>query len=365
MNENKVIGYGHQFIDDDDIEAVTKVLKSDTLTCGETIEKFENDLCEYTGFKFCSVVNSGTAALHSALFSAYIDVNDEVIIPSITFAATANAVRYLGAVPVFCDINDSLCINIHNIERLITKNTRAIISVDYGGQLCDYMALRKLCDRYNLIFISDSCHAFGAIKKDSKIDRPDMICYSFHPVKHITTGEGGAVLTNDSNYNRRIKAFRNHGRINGNQNFLGFNYRMSEINAALGISQLKKIDTFIAYRKQIASAYFEAFASKSDILIKQTNENVWHLYVIKIKHRNKFIEHMKKNNINCVIHYKPVYKHLYYRKYQVNCPYTASIENQIISIPIYYGLSENQRNNIIAIIRMFINKEYLMEAKYE
>lgn len=346
-----MIGYGKQYIDDDDIKAVVDVLKGESLTCGPIIDQFEDELKKYTGFKNCSVVNSGTAALHCALFAAGIKEGDEVIVPSITFAATANAVCYMGAKPVFCDIGEDLNINTLQIERLITEKTKAVISVDMGGQLCDYKLISNICKKNNLIFISDSCHAFGAIKKDSKISRPDLICYSFHPVKHITTGEGGAVLTDNLFYDTAIKAFRNHGRykvFDNMQLHIGYNYRMPEINAALGISQLKKIDKFITARKIIAKKYVTALNKLDNVkLIRQTNENVWHLFIIKVKKRDQFIKYMHDEGISCIVHYPPVYYHPYHKRGNVNCPYTASIYDQIISIPIYYKLSEGEQSKII------------------
>ncbi len=356
----EMISYGHQYIDDDDIQAVTESLLGLSLTGGKIIDNFEKDLCNYTGFKYGIVVNSGTAALHAALHAVGIKQGDEVIIPSMTFVATANVVRYMGAIPVFCDVNESLLINMTTLENMITKKTKAIISVDYGGQLVDYNQLRRICDKYNLFFISDSCHALGAIKKDSILSRPDIICYSFHPVKNITTGEGGAFLTNTSWIHEKGKAFRNHGRYEKYDNLqfdLGYNYRMPEINAALGISQLKKLDKFIERRKKIANGYINAFKNMN-ITLKQINENVWHLFVLKVKNRFSFIEHMKSKNINCTIHYPPVYDHPYYKQqgYSINCPYTAMIKNKIVSIPIYYSLPNNSIAEIIAIITDYMYK---------
>jgi perosamine synthetase len=347
-----MIGYGKQYIDDDDIKAVVDVLKGESLTGGPIIDQFEDELKKYTGFKNCSVVNSGTAALHCALFAAGIKSGDEVIVPSITFAATANAVCYMRAKPVFCDVGEDLLINPYLAENLINEKTRAVISVDMGGQLVDYRFIRNICDKHNLIFISDSCHALGAIKKNSKINRPDLICYSFHPVKHITTGEGGAVLTDNLFYDTLIKAFRNHGRykvFDNMQLHIGYNYRMAEINAALGISQLKKIDKFIAARKIIAKKYIQAFKNMVNVkLIKQSNENVYHLFILKVNNREQFIKYMHDEGISCIVHYPPVYDHSYHNRGNVNCPYTASIYDQIVSIPMFYKLSEGEQNYIIS-----------------
>jgi len=359
-----MIGYLKQYIDQSDIDAVVEVLKSDTLTGGAIVDEFEENLSKYTGFKYCSVVNSETAALHSALFTAGIMEGDEVIIPSITFTATANAVCYLGAKPIFCDVNESLLINPYIIENLVTPKTKAVITVDMGGQLVDYQIIKSICKKHNLVFISDSCHAFGAITKKSKIARPDIICYSFHSSKNMTTGEGGAVLTDNLFYNTLINSFINHGMykvFDNKQLHIGYNYRMSDINAALGNSQLKKIDKFIIRRKEIANRYLKAFEKMVNVkVVRQQFENVWHLFIIKTRNRDKFIEYMRANNIMCVVHYPPVYDHTYHKKSCVNCPYTASIYDQIVSIPIFYTLSEGEQSLIISKIINWENNMHML-----
>lgn len=351
-----MIHYGKHYIDDNDIQYVEAVLKSDYITTGPIIERFELDLRSFTGYRYCSCVNSGTAALHCALFAAGIKENDEVIIPTMTFVATSNAVLYQRAIPILCDIEeDTLLIDIESVKKLITKKTKAIIAVDYAGQQCDYKELRKICNKYNLILISDAAHSFGAIQNifDRKI-LPDLTCYSFHPVKHITTGEGGAVLTNNKGYDEKIKQFRNHGRhYNTEISDIGYNYRMPAINAALGRSQLNKYFDFLERRLQIAKKYDKYF---EDIKVKDIGNrmHVYHLYVIKVKtiNRGSFKYRMVLDNISCQIHYIPIYDHkLFNHINKNNYPNTEKVKDEIISIPIFYTLTDEQQDYIIKCIR--------------
>lgn len=360
-----MINYGKHFIDDDDIKAVTEVLKSDYLTTGPQVKRFEFKLCEYTGYSHCVAVNSGTAALHAACYAINIKPGDEVIVPAISFIATANCIKYCGGKPVFADIDpDTLLIDPESIKKLITSKTKAIISMDYAGQLCDYETIRKICDDNKLFFISDSCHAFGAINSIAENQIPDIVCYSFHPVKHITTGEGGAMLTNDINYCFRGQYLRNHGRNEGYEAYtIGYNYRMSDIHAALGISQLKKYTNQLSLQLrlyQIAEKYHEELKCEK---LKQLKDriHVYHLFVIKVKNRYEFQKHMMQNGINCVVHYQPIYSHTYYSSdYEDginNCPNAEKIRDHIISIPIYYSLTDKEQDKIIELINKFTEIE--------
>jgi perosamine synthetase len=361
-----MINYGKHYIDQDDIDAVTEVLKSDFLTTGPQVKRFEFKLCEYTGYRHCVAVNSGTAALHAACYAINIKPGDEVIVPAISFIATANCVRYCGGKPVFADIDpDTLLIDPESIKKLITPKTKAIISMDYAGQLCDYAAIRKICNDNKLFFISDSCHSFGGINSIAENQKllfikliPDIICYSFHPVKNVTTGEGGAMLTNliDCHYN--AQRLRNHGRNEDHESYtLGYNYRMSDIHAALGISQLKKQLKFQIRRYEIAEKYHEELKCEK---LKQLKDriHVYHLFVIKVKNRYEFQKYMMQNGINCVVHYQPIYSHTYYSSdYENginNCLNTEKIRDHIISIPIYYSLSDIQQDHIIKCINDFM-----------
>ena len=269
-----MIPYGKQTIDQNDINSVLKVLEeNEMLTTGKYVPEFENKVCEYVECKYALAVNSGTAALHLATFAIDIKENDEVIVPSISFVASANCVLYEKGKPVFCDIDpNTLCIDVNKIEGLITNKTKAILFVDMCGQPCDFDEIKKIADKYNLITIHDAAHSIGAKYKDMKVGSyADITCFSFHPVKNITTCEGGMMVTNNETYYNRSKAFRTHGisrdfkereKMNSHyyeMQYLGFNYRIPDILCALGISQLEKLDFFITKRNQIALKYNELF----------------------------------------------------------------------------------------------------------
>jgi perosamine synthetase len=351
-----VINYAKHFIDQDDIEAVSKVLESKFLTTGPKVKEFEKELVRYTGYKYCKAMNSGTAALHAACYAINLKSDDEVIIPSISFVATANCITYMGGKPIFADIDpDTLLIDPESIKRLITSKTKAVISMDYAGQLCDFKAIRKICDDNNLVFINDSCHSFGGINTIAKNTIPHIVCYSFHPAKHITTGEGGALLTNDLIIDIRAKTFRNHGRENYEMNSLGYNYKMSDINAALGISQLKKHAAFQMRRYVLIDRY--NINLKCEKLIQIENRiHVYHLYVIKINKREEFIKYMYDKGIQCVVHFKPIYDHVYYHhlRNESNCPNTEKTKDKIVSIPLYYSLANREQEYIIKCINDFV-----------
>ena len=275
-----MIPYGKQFIDKEDIEAVINVLKSNWLTTGPKIGEFEKVFANYVGAKYAVAVSNGTAALHSAMFAIGITSDDEVIVPPITFAATANAVIYQEGKPVFADVDpDTLLIDPSEIEKKITPKTKAIIAVDYAGQPCKYDQIKYITNKYGLILIADSCHALGAKYKNRKVGSiADITVFSFHPVKHITTGEGGMVTTDNSTWAEKIKIFRNHGITSDHHKRskegswfyemeeLGYNYRISDIQCALGISQLRKLPYFLKKRRKIAELYNMAFKKIPEII---------------------------------------------------------------------------------------------------
>lgn len=346
-----MIPYGRQTIEDDDIQAVVEVLKSDYLTTGLKVEEFEEVFAEYTGAKYAVSFSSGTAALHGAVSwvkpnSQVIASKYEIITTPITFAATANSILYSDFAPVFADVEeDTLLIDPESVEAVITNRTVAIIAVDYAGQPCDYDALQRIANKHDLLLIADACHSLGATYKGVRVGNlADMTVFSFHPVKLITTGEGGMVTTNNKEIVEFLRAFRNHGRRGGVMEFLGFNYRLTDIQCALGISQLKKIDRFINCRRDIADVYDSAFDKTDKVAPLSVKENVrhaYHLYVIKLENREKAIKLLNNAGVTTTIHYPPVYTHREVYPYfcKDDYPVTEEVSKQILSLPIYPNIS--------------------------
>ena len=298
--EKNCIPYGRQSIDDADIAAVCDVLKSDWLTTGPQVEEFERVICEYTGAQHGVAVASGTAALHAAMFAIGVRPGDEVIVSPMTFAASVNCIIYQGGTPVFADVcAETLLIDVEDVERKVTGKTKAIIAVDYAGQPCDYNKLCALADQHGITLVADGCHSLGGAYRGRRVGiLADLTTCSFHPVKHITTGEGGMVLTNDSRFAARMRTFRNHGidtdfreRAEKGAWFyemreLGYNYRISDIQCALGISQLKKLPSWIERRQTLADSYRNALADISTVRPLVCHDHVshaYHLFVLKIQ----------------------------------------------------------------------------------
>ena len=358
----RFIPYGRQYIDEEDIQAVVDVLKSDYITTGPKISEFERSIKEYTGAKYAVVVSNGTAALHAACFAAGIGPEDEVITSPMTFAASANCILYMGAKPVFADIDH----NTYNIEpkeilRKITSRTKAIIPVHFTGQPCDMDEILRIAEKHGLMVIEDGAHALGTIYKDKKIGNISaMTTLSFHPVKHITTGEGGAVTTNDRILYEKLLMFRAHGitrdieKMADNegswfyeQQLLGFNYRMTDIQAALGISQMKKLESFLEKRRSLAALYNELLKDIDGLDIPYQAENTssaWHLYIIKLSlsklaiGRKEIFEKLREKNIGVNVHYIPVYYHPYYKALGYKkglCPVAEELYEAIITLPLY------------------------------
>ena len=369
-----MIPYGHQYIDDEDINAVVEVLKSDYLTTGPKITEFERTVADYVGAKYAVAVSNGTAALHIACLAAGIKEGDEVITTPITFAASANCVLYCGGTPVFADI-DSETYNIDpkDIERKITDKTKAIIPVHLSGQPCDMDAIHEIARKHNLLVIEDGAHALGASYHGKMIGSlSDMTIFSFHPVKPITTGEGGMVVTNDENLYKRLQLFRSHGitrdeeMMTENQGGwyyqqleLGYNYRITDIQAALGCSQMKKIDTFIEKRREIAKRYDEAFSNLDGIIVPKQLDNTlsgWHLYIIQVtgKKRKVVYDKLREAGIGVNVHYIPVYKHPYYQNHgylDVCMPNAELVYDRMISLPIYPGLTKEEQDFVIKVVK--------------
>jgi perosamine synthetase len=377
-----LIPYGRHQIDQSDIDAVVDVLKSDWLTTGAKIGEFEDAIARYAGNSHAVAVSSGTAALHCAAYAVGIEPGDEVIVPAITFAATANCVIALGGKPVIVDVEpDTLLIDIGSVEKHITSRTKAIIAVEYAGQPCDYNALRALADNHNLFLISDSCHALGArFEKKSVGELADATVFSFHPVKHITTGEGGAIVTDDPELAVRMRRFRNHGidadlhrRSTAGTWFyevvdLGFNYRLTDFQCALGMSQLEKIEQWINRRQNIARRYDRAFETIDAIQPLTVNDcvrHVYHLYVVQVKRsgglqsRAELFSALRDKGIGVNVHYIPLNLHPYYQKHlgarKGQCPVAETAYENILSLPIFPAMSDADVQYVISSIAEFFN----------
>jgi perosamine synthetase len=374
---NTLLPYGHQCIDEDDIKAVVDVLRSDWLTTGPKVAEFEKRFAEMVGAKYAVAVNSGTAALHAAAFAAGIGPGDEVITTPMTFAASANCVLYCGGRPVFADVEaDTLLLDPSSVESKVSPKTKAIIAVDYAGQPCDYDALKKLSDEHGLILIADACHALGATYKNRKVGTlADMTVFSFHPVKHITTGEGGMVITDNPEFAVKLRAFRNHGittdhrqrEANGSWFYemaeLGYNYRLPDINCALGLSQLKKLDKFVARRRQIAALYDSAFADMpalSPLAQRDDRKSSYHLYVVRLNlsklnaNRQQVFGALRAENIGVNVHYIPVYWHPYYNKLGYGkglCPVAEKAYEEIVTLPLFPAMSDRDAEDVIRAVK--------------
>ncbi|CAI6327886.1 MULTISPECIES: UDP-4-amino-4,6-dideoxy-N-acetyl-beta-L-altrosamine transaminase [Bacillus subtilis group] len=374
--------YGRQWLDEEDIQSVVDVLRGDYLTTGPTIDLFEQKVAEYAGSSYAVAFSSGTAALHAACFAAGISQGDEVITTPITFAASANCILYMGAKPVFADI-DPLTYNIDpdSIEKLITPKTKAIIPVDFTGQPVNHDRIQKIAKANNLIVIEDAAHALGASYKGEKIGSiSDMTMFSFHPVKHITTGEGGMITTNNKTYYEKLLQFRSHGitrdpkklsQDHGSwyyeMHFLGFNYRMTDIQASLGISQLKKVDDFIETRNHLARIYNEKLKTISHIHLPSqdtASTSSWHLYIINLKldqlkgNRDDIFNAMQQENIGVNVHYIPVYLHPYYQRlgYQAGlCPNAENFYKGIITLPLFQSMNERDADDVIKALKKVVD----------
>ncbi|MDE6025331.1 MAG: UDP-4-amino-4,6-dideoxy-N-acetyl-beta-L-altrosamine transaminase [Lachnospiraceae bacterium] len=376
------IPYGRQTIDEKDIQAVVEVLRSDYLTTGPKVEEFEKRVADYVGAKYAVAVNSGTAALHIACLAAGIKAGDEVITSPITFAASANCVLYCGGTPVFADIDeDTYNISPNEIERKVTEHTKAIIPVHYTGLPCDMDAIMDIAEKHDLLVIEDGAHALGASYKGRKVgSMADMTCFSFHPVKPITTGEGGMVVTNSEELYKRLILFRSHGITRDRsmmteqqgdwyyqQLELGYNYRITDISCALGLSQMDKLDGFLERRRQIAKRYNDAFNDVDDIKIPAQAddcESGWHLYMIQVKRdcRKKIFDGLRKSGIGVNVHYIPVYKHPYYQRngYANECCKNGeTFYERAISLPIFPLLTDEQQDYVICQVLRLVKKSML------
>lgn len=362
------IPYGKQSINQEDIDAVVETLTSDFLTTGPKVTEFEQCIADYVGAKYAVAVSNGTAALHIACLAAGIGEGDEVITTPNTFVASANCALYCKATPIFADIKaDSYNIDPKDIERKITDKTKAIVVVHFAGQPCEMDEIHKLANKHNLIVIEDAAHALGAEYNGKRIGAlSDMTTFSFHPVKHITTGEGGMVVTNNKTFYKRLKLFFTHGITRDTnllwnqegdwyyeQQELGFNYRITDIQCALGISQMKRMKDNLNRRYEIREAYDKAFSQVEGIQIPREVKGCkssWHLYVIQVEHRKKVFDELRKRGIGVNVHYIPVYKQPYYRQHgyeQVHCKNAEAYYAHCISLPMYATLSEKEQSYVI------------------
>lgn len=369
-----MIPYGRQCIEEDDIVAVSDALRSDFLTTGPLVEAFEKSICEVTGAKYAVAVSNGTTALHAAVYAAGIKPGDEVITTPLTFAATANAILYCGGIPVFADIIfETGQIDPKEVEKAITKKTKAIIAVDYAGNCCDYLLLKKIALDHGLVLIEDAAHSIGSKYDNTNVGNIcDMTTFSFHPVKTITTGEGGAVTTNNLEYYELIKRFRHHGITRDKDKLtldegswyyeqmeLGNNYRLTDIQCALGISQLKKLDRFSQVRNEIVDYYHKRLDDIKGLRCIETTalcEPTWHLFPIILSldeldvDRRIVFEALRNANIGVNVHYLPVYLHPYYKQigYQSGiCQLAEKFYQSELSLPLYPLLTSEEQKYVV------------------
>ncbi|MGG0257103.1 UDP-4-amino-4,6-dideoxy-N-acetyl-beta-L-altrosamine transaminase [Bacillus toyonensis] len=378
----KYLPYGQQQIDEHDIQAVVDILKGDFLTTGPMVQQFEEAIAKYVGAKYAVSFSNGTAALHAACYAAGITEGDEVITTPMTFVASANCILYQGGQPVFADIdNETYNISPKSIEEMITNKTKAIIPVHFTGQPVELEAIQKIAKENNLIIIEDAAHALGATYKNKKIGSiGDMTMFSFHPVKHITTGEGGVITTNNPLFYEKLVQFRTHG-IERNPHkllenhgpwyyemqFLGYNYRITDIQAALGISQLSKLDSFIKIRKKYVDIYNKEFSSLSEIIIPKQLPQIsssWHLYIIRLNakllkcNRKEVYEALQRENIGVNVHYIPVHLQPFYQKLGFEkgiCPQAENVYEEIITLPLFPKMTEADVWDVIQAVRKVLS----------
>ncbi|HKU53849.1 MAG TPA: UDP-4-amino-4,6-dideoxy-N-acetyl-beta-L-altrosamine transaminase [Rhizomicrobium sp.] len=356
--------YGKQEISDADVKAVVEALCSGWLTTGPRVSEFEKAFASWCGAKEGVAVNSGTAALHAAMRAIKLKPGEEVIVPAITFAASANAAVYEGGVPVFADVEpDTLLIDPKSVARKITPKTRAIVAVDYAGQPADYDALRSLAQDRNIALIADACHAPGATYKGRKTGTlADISCFSFHPVKHLTTCEGGMALTEDAGMAAHMRRFRNHGidsdhrsrEKSGSYAYdmreLGYNYRLPDVQCALGLAQLARLSGWVAARQHIAGLYDQALAGMAQVTPLKTHKDrihAYHLYVVKLAEgidRDRVFAGLRADGIGANVHYAPVHLHSFYRQRGYTAGITPTAEAaslQLLTLPLFPAMTRD------------------------
>lgn len=369
-----VLPYGRQLVDQRDIEAVVEVLESGWLTTGPKVAEFEEQIAATAGVSHAVAVNNGTSALHAMLHALGIGSGDEVLVPSMTFAATANAALYTGGRPVFCDVcPDTLLLNAEDAARHVTDRTRAIIPVDYAGQPADYDELAVLAREYDLHLVADACHSIGGAYAGRAVGSlAEMTAFSFHPVKHVTCGEGGCVTTDDVELATRMRSFRNHGITTdhlqrsqrGTWHYemteLGHNYRLTDIQCALGISQLRHLTDWVDRRREIAATYIDALhqiPGVEPLQLRPGREHAYHLFVVSLDFdildgdRDAFFAAMRAEGIGVNVHYVPVHLHPYYRERlgtePGDCPVTLEAYQRILTIPLFPSMGDGDVQDVI------------------
>ena len=377
IRREQPIPYSRQWLDDADIQAVVDVLRSDWLTTGPKAPEFEHAFAEAVQAEHAVAVSNGTAALHCAASAINIGPGDEVIVPTLTFAATANCVLYCGGTPVFADVLASnLLIDPADVESKLTPRTAAVIAVDYAGHPCNYDKLREISDRQDIRLIADACHSLGGTYKCRSVGSlADLSVFSFHPVKHLTTGEGGMIVCEDEDLAEKMRILRNHGITSSHREReeegtwfyemveLGWNYRITDFQCALGVSQLRRLSEWVLRRREIARQYDEAFAEVPGIEPLQSGDDVahaYHLYVIRIepndrRDRDSVYNALRNRGILANVHYVPVHLHPYYRQRfgtrKGMCPVAEHAYEQILSLPIFPRMTDDDVERIIRACR--------------
>lgn len=379
---NPPIPYGRQSIDEQDIAAVEAVLRDDWLTQGPRIEAFERAVAAKTAADHAVAVSSGTAALHSACFAAGIGQGDEAIVPTLTFSATAASVRLLSGEVRFADVDsETLGLSRTTVEPQLTSKTKAVLGVDFAGQPCDWSALSEICAERQIPAISDAAHSLGATYHGREVGcLADMTCFSFHPVKAITTAEGGMTVTGSGELAGRLRAFRGHGIVRDNADFvrsegeevgpwsyeiqdIGLNYRISDMQCALGLSQLQKLDDFVSRRTALAAVYTEGFAGFDLLKVPEIASDrtcAWHLYTIRLNFealswtRGQVFEELRNRGVGVQVHYKPLHLHPYYRdRYgykRGDFPTAEAYYDSALSLPLFPAMSEQNVGDVIEIV---------------
>lgn len=376
------IYYTRHWIEQDDIDAVVETLKSGAITCGPKIAELEKKICEVTGAKYAVAVSNGTAALHIAALAAGLQSGDEAIVSAMTFAASSNCVLYCGAKPVFADMKpDTYNIDPAEIRKLITPATKAIVAVDFTGQAVELDAIKEICKENNLVLIEDAAHAIGTLYKGQPVGSiADMTCFSFHPAKTVTAGEGGAVTTNDEELYRKLVLLRGHGITRNREEMvhpndagwyyeqveLGFNYRLTDFQAALLINQLNKLPKFAERRKEIVKRYNEAFADMPEVIVQREiaeSDSTRHLYILRLNleklncDRRQFFDAMHAENTCTQVNYIPVYYHPYYERLGYHkglCPNAEKFYDEVMSIPLYPAMTDSDVEDVICAVKKIV-----------